>query len=51
MMGLTGGFDALAYTGLEDIMRHFDLRMADLEKSFIALLDELERAKELMHIG
>lgn len=51
MMGLTGGFDALAYKGLEDIMAHFDLRMADLEKSFIALLDELERAKELMHIG
>jgi len=51
MMGLTGGVDALAYTGLEDVMRHFDLRMVDLEKSFIALLDELERAKELMHIG
>lgn len=51
MMGLTGGADALAYTGLEDVMHHFDLRMADLEKSFIALLDELERAKELMHIG
>jgi putative nucleotidyltransferase with HDIG domain len=51
MMGLTGGIDALAYRGLEDIMRHFDLRMADLEKSFIALMDELERAKDLMHIG
>lgn len=51
MMGLTGGFDALAYTGLEEVMRHYDLRMVDLEKSFIALLDELERAKELMHIG
>jgi putative nucleotidyltransferase with HDIG domain len=51
MMGLTGGIDALAYTGLENVMRHFDLRMADLEKSFIVLLDELERAKDLMHIG
>ncbi len=51
MMGLTGGVDALAYTGLEDVMRHFDLRMADLEKSLIELLDELGRAKELMHIG
>ncbi|MCE5262125.1 MAG: HDOD domain-containing protein [Deltaproteobacteria bacterium] len=51
MMGLTGGFDALAYTGLENIMRHFDLRMVDLEKSFIELLDALERAKELMYIG
>ena len=51
MMGLTGGVDALAYTGLEDVMRHFDLRTADLEKSFIVLVDELERAKDLMHIG
>jgi putative nucleotidyltransferase with HDIG domain len=51
MMGLTGGIDALAYTGLENVMRDFDLRMADLEKSFIALLDELERAKDLMQIG
>lgn len=51
MMGLAGGVDALAYTGMEDVMRHFDLRTADLEKSFIALLDELERAKDLMHIG
>lgn len=50
MMGLTGGVDALAYTGLEDVMRHFDLRMADLEKGLIALLDELERSKDLMHI-
>jgi putative nucleotidyltransferase with HDIG domain len=51
MMGLTGGIDALAYTGLEEVMQHFDLRMADLEKSFIALTEELERAKELMQIG
>jgi putative nucleotidyltransferase with HDIG domain len=51
MMGLTGGVDALAYTGLENVMRHFDLKMVDLEKSFIALLDELERAKDLMQIG
>jgi putative nucleotidyltransferase with HDIG domain len=51
MMGLTGGVDALAYTGLENVMRHFDLRMADLEKSFITLSDELEKAKDLMNIG
>ena len=51
MMGLTGGFDALAYTGLEDVMRHFDLRTADLEQSLIELLNELERARDLMHIG
>jgi putative nucleotidyltransferase with HDIG domain len=51
MMGLTGGIDALAYTGLEEVMRHFDLRMADLEKSLIELLEELERARDLIHIG
>lgn len=51
MMGLTGGVDALAYTGLADVLRHFDLKMVDLEKGFIALLDELEKAKELMTVG
>lgn len=51
MMGFTGGIDALAYKGLEEIMQHFDLRMVDLEKSFIVLMDELERAKDLMLIG
>jgi hypothetical protein len=51
MMGLTGGIDALAYKGLEDVMRYFDLRMVDLEKSFIELMDELEKAKDLMLIG
>jgi putative nucleotidyltransferase with HDIG domain len=51
MMGLTGGVDALAYTGLEDIMRHFDLRMADLEKSFITLLDDLGKAHDVLRIG
>jgi putative nucleotidyltransferase with HDIG domain len=50
-MGLTGGVDVLACTGMEDVMRHFDLDAADLEKSFIVLLDELEKAKDLMHIG
>jgi putative nucleotidyltransferase with HDIG domain len=51
MMGLTGGRDALAYKGLEDVMRHFDLKMVDLEKSLIALMDELEKARDLMFIG
>jgi putative nucleotidyltransferase with HDIG domain len=50
MMGIDGGVDALAYTGLEDVMRYFNLRMIDLEKSFIVLLDDLEKAKDLLYI-
>ena len=50
MMGIDGGVDALAYTGLEDVMRYFNLRMVDLEKSFIVLLDELEKARDLLYI-
>ena len=50
MMGIDGGIDALAYTGLEGVMRYFNLRIVDLEKSFIVLLDELEKAKDLLHI-
>lgn len=50
MMGLTGGVDALAYIGLEDVLRHFDLRMVDWEQSLIELLEELGKAKDLMDI-
>jgi putative nucleotidyltransferase with HDIG domain len=50
MMGIDGGVDALAYTGLADVMRYFNLRMIDLEKSFIVLLDELEKAKDLLYL-
>ena len=49
MMGIDGGVDALAYKGLEDVMKYFNLRMVDLEKSFIILVDELEKAKDLIH--
>jgi hypothetical protein len=31
-------------------MRYFNLRMVDLEKSFIVLLDELEKARDLLYI-
>lgn len=50
MMGIDGGIDALAHKGLADVMQYFDLKMVDLEKSFIMLFDELEKAKELLHI-
>jgi putative nucleotidyltransferase with HDIG domain len=49
MMGIDGGVDALAYKGLESVMDYFHIRMIDLEKSFIVLVDELESAKDLIH--
>jgi hypothetical protein len=50
MMGIDGGVDALAHKGLADVMQYFDLKMIDLEKSFIMLFDEMEKAKELLNI-
>lgn len=50
MMGIDGGVDALAYRGLEDALSYFNLRAIDIEKSWIILLDELEKAKDLMQI-
>jgi putative nucleotidyltransferase with HDIG domain len=50
MYGLDGGVDGLAYQGLEEVMRYFNIRAIDLEKSFITLHDELEIAKDLINI-
>jgi putative nucleotidyltransferase with HDIG domain len=50
MYGVDGGFDALAYQGLEEVMRYFNLRTIDLEKSFITLQDELAIAKDFVDI-
>jgi len=50
MMGIDGGVDALAYSGLGEVMRYFNLKMVDLEKSFIVLWDELKKAKDLLHL-
>jgi len=49
MMGIDGGVDALAYKALGDVMDYFNIRMIDLEKSFIVLADEMESAKDLIH--
>ena len=50
MMGIDGGVDALAYRGLEDVMKFFDLKSVDLEKNFIILSDELEKAKDFINV-
>lgn len=49
MFGIDGGVDGLAYRGLEEVMSFFDLKAIDLEKSFIELHDELEKAKDLVN--
>lgn len=50
MFGIDGGVDGLAYKGLEEVMHFFDLKAVDLEKCFIILLDELEKAKDVIQI-
>jgi len=49
MYGIDGGVDGLAYKGLEEGMRFFDLRAVDLERCFITLHDELETAKDVIY--
>ena len=49
MFGIDGGVDGLAYKGLDEVMSFFSLRAVDLEKSFIELHDELEKAKDLIN--
>jgi putative nucleotidyltransferase with HDIG domain len=50
MYGIDGGVDALAYQGLEEVMRHFNLRAVDLEKSFIKLHDEMAITRDFIDI-
>jgi putative nucleotidyltransferase with HDIG domain len=50
MYGIDGGVDALAYKGLEEVMRHFNLKEIDMEKCFITLHDELAIARDLIDI-
>jgi putative nucleotidyltransferase with HDIG domain len=50
MMGIDGGIDALAHKGLAGVIRYFDLRTIDLEKSLIILLEELRKAKDLLNV-
>jgi len=50
MMGVDGGVDGLAYRGLEQVISMFQLRERDLETCFILLLQDMERAKDVMNI-
>lgn len=50
MIGIDGGADTFAQKGLESVIRHFNLRMIDLEQSLIHLLEDLGKAKELINV-
>jgi len=50
MMGIDGGMDGLAHRGVSDAMTKFHLREADLEKAWVSLLEELEKARDVMQI-
>ncbi|MDD5170337.1 MAG: HDOD domain-containing protein [Syntrophales bacterium] len=51
IMGIDGGMDGLAHRGISDIIKKFGLREIDLEKGLVLLLDELEKAHDLMQIA
>jgi putative nucleotidyltransferase with HDIG domain len=50
MMGVGGGVEGLAQRAVSQLLKKFDLRIKDLEKSMVMLSDDLNRAKELMSI-
>jgi len=50
MMGIGNGIDGLAYRGVSDVLRKFDLREKDLEANMINLLDDLQSARNLLEI-
>lgn len=50
IMGIDGGMDGLAHRGISDVIKKFGLREVDLEKGMVLLLDELEKANDLMQI-
>jgi putative nucleotidyltransferase with HDIG domain len=48
--GIDGGMDGLAHRGIGNVIKKFHLREVDLEKGLIILLDELEKARDLIRI-
>jgi len=50
MMGIGNGIDGLAYRGVSEVLRKFDLRDKDLEANMINLLDDLQSARSLLEI-
>jgi putative nucleotidyltransferase with HDIG domain len=50
MMGIGGGADGLAYRGLKEVIKKFNLSQKDFEKSIVMLLKDLDEAKELLDL-
>jgi len=50
MAGIDGGVDGLAHRGLGSIVKQFQLREVDLERNLILLLDELDKAADLLQL-
>ncbi len=50
MAGIDGGLDGLAHRGIGSVMKQFQLREVDLEKNLIVLLDELDKAADVLQL-
>lgn len=48
MMGIGLGSDGLAYTGLSEVITKFKLRQRDFEECIMLMLEDLDRAKEVL---
>jgi len=48
MMGIGLGSDGLAYRGLSEVIIKFKLRQKDFEECIMLMLDDLDRAREVI---
>jgi hypothetical protein len=48
MMGIGLGSDGLAYRGLSEVIIKFKLRQRDFEECIMLMLEDLERAREVI---
>lgn len=50
MLGIGNGVDGLAYRGVSEVLKKFDLRDKDLEVNMMNLLDALDNARSMLEI-
>ena len=50
MMGIGSSVEGLAQRAVGELLKKFNLRMRDLEKSMVMLSDDLNSARELINI-
>lgn len=50
MMGIGSSVEGLAQRAVSELLKKFNLKMRDLEKSMVLLSDDLKAARDLVNI-